>query len=231
LSDTEVVAKVRDLMRTLDDVKRYSELAHAIVDFAGIVLVSLIAGAILVIIQDSLDIVAGPPSNNGLVFPVSLNGFPVNPIIGSGIVLMAILGPVLGILWVARRVGRTKKGEWEDTLKEGVPGAVKLLTETDWDSQLSTINLAKTAYLLYGLIKVLAYSVLLFIVLFIAGSLSGFWFALNTTAIAAVSVVVALIFTRKSLAEGFRRLQALDGLFWDLRWFYSEFKRAEFNQA
>ncbi len=37
------------------------------------------------------------------------------------------------------------------------------------------------------------------------------------------SVVPVLIFSRKSLEAGFKRLRSLDLLFWDLRGFYSEF--------
>jgi hypothetical protein len=142
-------------------------------------------------------------------------------------------GVVVGILWVDRRVRRTKVGEWKDTLNEGVPGALKLLTNIDWDSLLGTVSLARVAYLFYSVIKVAAYFLmtwfLLSFVFFFSGVSAPLWSSYDS--IPFLSLIIVLIFTRKSLAEGFRKLRSLDLLFWDLRWFSSEFKRAEFNQA
>ena len=232
MSERDVAGKVGELMRTLDDVKKYTELAHAMTDFAGIIVASLIAVVALVIFQNAVDILAGPQSNDGLGFSLSYSQFPMNPIVGFVLVLVPILGTIYGIFYVTRRVAHVKVGDWEDTLKEGVPGAVKLLSETDWDSLLSAVSLSKAAFLLYALIRVAVYSILTFIIMLIFG-IGGIWFlvSLGPAYLAVLSVVVALLLSSGKMVSGFRRLQSLDGLFWDLRWFYSEFKRANFNQA
>jgi hypothetical protein len=46
-----------------------------------------------------------------------------------------------------------------------------------------------------------------------------------------ISLVVVLIFTRKSLTGGLQRLDSLDQLFWDLRVFSTEFNRSQFIKA
>ncbi|MGA2664518.1 MAG: hypothetical protein ABSF83_06225, partial [Nitrososphaerales archaeon] len=131
------------------------------------------------------------------------------------------------------RVGRTKTGEWKETMEEGVPGAVKLLSELDWEAQLGMVSASRLAYLFYSVLKVAGYSLLTCIVLLLAGAVSGLWYLFPSGQgyVVPVSVVVVLIFSKKSLEAGFNRLRSLDLLFWDLRGFYSEFKRAEFNKA
>jgi hypothetical protein len=234
VSEEDVVAKVGDLMRTLDDVKRYRELAYAMVDFAAIVVVSVIAVIALTMVQFAADIVFGSPSsiNGQALLLFGPTSFPGSPWVFFGELIILFTGLIFGILWVDRRVGRTKVGEWKQTLDEGAPGAIKLLSGVDWDSLLGTVSLARVSYLFYALVKVAGYFLLTTVLLSFVFLFSGFLVpvALNGY-IPFISLVIVLLFMRKSLAEGFHRLRSLDSLFWDLRWFASEFKRAEFNQA
>ena len=229
MSEQDVVAKVGDLMRTLDDVKRYEELAYAMIDFAAIIIVSVIAVIALTMIQNFADIAYGFPNFiNGQAYLLFDQSFPASPWILLCEFSILIGGLLLGVVWVDRRVSRTKVGEWEETLNEGVPGAVKLLSNTEWDSLLGTVSLARVAYLFYALIKVAGYFLLASFVLSFVFLFSGFLFpvASSLNYVPFISLAIVLLFTRKSVAEGFRKLRSLD-----LRWFSSEFKRAEFNQA
>lgn len=234
MSDTEVVDKVSELMETIDIVKRYRELARAMVDFAAILVIGAIASVLLVFLQGVYDVVLGfPVSGPGL--PLGGIALPSNGLL-SLLIVAIILGSVLGgALWVDQRVGRTKKGEWAETIKEeGPPGAMKVLSDLDWDSVFSTISSSKAAYLFYAIMKVAGYSMLVFFLLFIGGGILEVWSLLPSGPefAAMLSVIIVLIFSKKSLQAGFDRLRSLDLLFWDLRWFYSEFKRAEFiNKA
>lgn len=234
MSEEEVVTKVGDLMRTLDDVKRYREVAYSMIDFAAILVISVIAVIAVALLQSLVDIAYG--------FPISINGLGIllfGPFIGASpwtlFVQLALLigGLLIGIFWVDRRVHHTQVGEWKDTLNEGTPGALKLLSNIDWDSLLGTVSLARVAYLFYAAIKVTGYFLVTWFLLSFAFSFSGVlglvWSGYDY--IPFLSLIIVLIFTRKSLAEGSHKLRSLDLLFWDLRWFSSEFKRAEFNQA
>jgi hypothetical protein len=234
VSEQDVVAKVGDLMMTLDDVKRYKELAYAMIDFAAIIIVSVIAVIALTMIQNFADIAYGFPNFiNGQAYLLFDQSFPASPWILLGELAILIGGLLFGVVWVDRRVGRTKVGEWKEILNEGVPGAVKLLSNIEWDSLLGTVSLARVAYLFYALIKVAGYFLLASFILSFIFLFFGFLFpvASSFNYVPFISLAIVLLFTRKSVAEGFRKLRSLDLLFWDLRWFSSEFKRAEFNQA
>jgi hypothetical protein len=118
-------------------------------------------------------------------------------------------------------------------MEEGVPGAVKLLSELDWESQLGMVSTSRLAYLFYAVLKVAGYSLCTYFVLDILAGFLGLWYWVPSIQeyLAPASVILVLILNKKSLETGFNRLRSLDLLFWDLRGFYSEFKRAEFNKA
>jgi hypothetical protein len=234
VSEQDVVAKVNDLMQTLDDVKRYEELAHAMIDFAAIIVVSVIGVIALTMLQNFADIAYGfPNSINGQAYLLFDQSIPASPWILLCELSILIGGLLFGVVWVDRRVRRTKVGEWKETLNEGVPGAIKLLSNIEWDSLLGTVSLARVAYLFYALIKVAGYFLLTSFILSFVSLFFGFLSPVTSSYnyLLFISLAIVLLFTRKSLAEGFRKLRSLDLLFWDLRWFASEFKRAEFNQA
>jgi hypothetical protein len=218
-------------MRALDDVKRYRELALALIDFVGIFVISLVAAFLWFDFEGLYAIYFGFSSS----YSVSFFG-PVIPTSGPTSIFpffILLAGFFIGILWVNRRVGRTKTGEWRESLEEGVPGAIKLLSEMDWESQLSSVSLARLSFLFYATIKVVAYFLLIgfffsFAEIFVAGLVG---YAFNSTFVLLTALILALIISRRGLENAFQRLRSLDLLFWDLRWFYSEFKGAKFNKT
>jgi len=230
MSEAEVVEQVSDLMRALDDVRKYRELAYAMVDFLAILVVTIIASILIEFFDGVYEVTSGFPVN-GANF--SFSGIPSSNFASLAVGIIVLGGFLGGVLWVDRRVSRTKTGEWKKTMEEGVPGAVKLLSELDWESQLGMVSTSRLAYLFYSILKVAGYSLLAYILLELAGAVSGLWYLVPSAQeyIAPISVILVLILNKKSLEMGFNRLRSLDLLFWDLRGFYSEFKRAEFNKA
>ena len=225
-----VVERVGELMGTLDDVRRYREVAYAMVDFLGIVIALTIVVILIAFFQGLYDVIAGFPVNGAIL----LFGIPESASVSLLVVIIELGGILGGMLWVSRRLGRLKQGEWRKTLEEGVPGAVKLLSEMDWEEQLSIVDTARVAYLFYAVVKTALYSVLAYLLLLVVPGLLGLWFIAPSGQYFLVpfSVVLVLIVTKKSLQNGFARLRSLNLLFWDLRGFYSDFKRAEFiNKA
>jgi hypothetical protein len=227
----DVVKKVGDLMKALDDVKRYRELAFALVDFVGIFVVFVIAAFLWYDLEGLYSIYFGFSSSSSISF-----FGPVIPTAGPSSIVpffLLLAGPLVGALWVERRITRTKTGEWQDSLKEGVPGAIRLLTEMDWESQLSSVSLARLSFVFYAAVKVVASFLVVgfflsFAWVFLGGLIGPSY---NPSFILFIALILALIFNRRGLENAFRRLRSLDLLFWDLRWFYSEFKRAEFNKT
>ena len=231
MSEEDVVKKVGDLMSTLDEVKKYRELSYAMVEFVAIFAASLIIVIAINLIQNGYDIAYGWTSSG---FPMTLiGGMPTNLLLVFGSIFIPIVGLLGGYLWVSRRLRLTKVGEWREALDEGVPGAVKLLSGMDWDSVLSLVRGSRTAYLSYELAKIVGYSVLAYFLLSVLNIFTGM-LPLDLSSegyILFLSIVAVLLLSRKGLAEGFKRLRSLDLLFWDLRVFSTEFKRAEFNKA
>ena len=232
MTEDALVEKVGSLMAALDDVKRYKELARAMVDFVAIIAASLILAILLNIGQDAYDVAFS--SASGLSTTL-FGGMPAGFLTGLGTFLIPLAGILVGLFWVSRRVGRTSVGGWKETLAEGAPGAVKLLSGTDWDSVLSSVRISRVAFLLFALVKVAGYTLVLEVLLYFGSFfLPVPLFALpggDAEYLFFISLVVVLLFTRKSLTEGLRRLESLDRLFWDLRVFSSEFERAEFNKT
>jgi hypothetical protein len=232
VSEEDVVKKVGDLMNTLDEVKKYRELASAMVDFVGIFVASLIVLVSLNLVQDAYDVAFGWPSSTGS-FETVIGGMPSNIFLSLATLFIPLAGLLTGYLWVKRRVNMTKVGEWKDSLSEGAPGAVKLLSGMEWDAVLSMVRNSRAAFLFYELVKIVGYSVLAYILLWFFTGFTGL-VALNSAYqgyLLFLAVVVVLLLTRQGLAEGYAKLQSLDLLFWDLRVFSTEFKRAEFNKA
>jgi len=229
MTEEAVVEKVGGLMAALDDVEKYKELARAMVDFVAIFAASFIAAVLLNIAQGAYDVAYSSTSGTGSTL---FGGMPAGIVTQFGTFLIPLIGILVGTLWVSSRVGRVKGGRWKDTLGEGTPGAVKLLSEMNWDSVLSNVRVSRVAFLLYALVKVAGYTVVTMVLLFFLSIfLPVSFFALPSVYLFFISLVIALFFTRKSLTEGLRRLELLDQLFWDLRVFSTEFNREKFIKA
>jgi len=226
MTEEAMVEKVGDLMTALDDVEKYKELARALVDFVAIFAASLILAALLNLAQSAYDVAYASTSGMG---STPFGGMPAGAVTILGTFLIPVTGILAGTLWVNRRVARVKGGEWKEALVEGTPGAVKLLTNLNWDSVLSSVRISRIAFLLYALIKVAGYTIVMQVLLSL---LSIFlpvpFFAIPPAYLFFLSLVIVLILTRKSLTLGFQRLELLDQLFWDLRVFSTEFNRAQF---
>ena len=229
MTEEAVVEKVSGLMSALDDVEKYKELARAMVDFVAIFAISIILALLLNMAQGAYDVAYASTSGTGTTL---FGGMPAGAVTLLGSFLIPVAGILVGVYWVNGRVARVKGGAWKETLREGTPGAVKLLTSLNWDSVLSNTRISRVAFLLYAVIKVAGYTIVLEVLL----SLLSLVFPVPFYAIPAaylffLSLVIVLILTRKSLTEGFQRLVLLDQLFWDLRVFSTEFNRAEFVKA
>jgi hypothetical protein len=200
-----------------------------LVDFSAIFVVSLILAILVNFSQNAYDIAFSSTTGAGSTL---FGSMPAGYLTVFGTFMIPVIGLLVGSLWVSRRVGRVKVGGWKEVLAEGTPGAVKLLSGTDWDSVLSSVRISRIAFLLYALVKVAGYTIVTMVLLFFVSLVfpvfffllpSGYWIFL--------SLAIVLLLTRKSLSEGLRRLQLLDQLFWDLRVFSTEFNRAEFIKA
>jgi uncharacterized protein YqgC (DUF456 family) len=104
----EFSTKVVELMTTLDEVKKYKELARSMGDFIIIILAAVVAILSVYI---------------GFNFYQGFGGqIPQNIILSGVEALISLLifaaALIAGIFWVDRRVRRVKVGEWKAMEKE-----------------------------------------------------------------------------------------------------------------
>jgi hypothetical protein len=214
-------AKMEEFMTTLDEVKKYKETALALADF-----ILIVALAVVVLLA----------FNISLRF-VSLFWFDVNPYLGgfdaSINLVILLVGVAYGIRRAQERMARLPKKQWKGTIDEGAPGAIRLLQELNWESIFREIGYAKIGFVVYGIIKIVAYWILAAFILVLVGDFFSFIVhvpadaLMITLPILALAVVVYL--DRNDLRKRYDQVWNLDLLLWELRWFDSEFRRADFE--
>jgi hypothetical protein len=221
LTEETLSGKMTEFMTALDQVKKYRELASAMADFTIIVVASVAAFAALHIIVNLLDVFYGysfiDPGNTGVL-----------PFYGF---VVLFIGLLIGIYWVQRKMNSVKMKQWESTLNEGTPGAIRLLQETQWEKTFGDIRFAKLGFVLYGAVKVMAYWML---ALFFFGILSGvignvLHLSFDPISFVVIPLVLVLVLSLKDLRYRYDQVGRLDSLLWELRWFDSEFRRADFK--
>ena len=225
VDENDLTSKVAELMTALDQVKRFKELGRSIVDFALIILSSIVAILFVYILTDLYNGVAGPlpPS----IITPNVGGIILSDVQGISALVIFVVAFVAGTLWVDKRVSRVEIGEWKGSLEnEGTLGAMKILSALDWPTVFQDIRYSKIGSIFYSILRIIGFWILSFIVLFIVTSIGlGFLhIQLNMTYIAIFSLILALVLGRKDLQRRYNQSWALDSLLWELRWFDSEFR-------
>ena len=205
-------------MSALDQVKKYREIVVSLTDFAIIILLSIIAALSVNIYTKFSFLYTGP--NQLLSFIASIS-----------FILTLPIGTILGALWVRRRVKSVKLGQWKSTLSEGAPGAIKFLQEIEWQNIFKDIRSAKLGFLLFGISKVLTYWGLAILSFTLLSLILYLFFQISVYIITVVwfSLVVVLLLSKNDLHNRYEQMGRLDWLLWELRWFESEFRRANFE--
>jgi hypothetical protein len=220
LREDNIVAKVAELMETLDHVKEYNALYRSFKSFALIVIGSI---SIFLAIGASL---------NFLNFSVT----PDNPeffLIALLLLIVPISGIIAGVLFIRNRIKQVQKDEWKKELEQGFPAALKILMEINWDETFDEISLGRVGYALYGLLKTAAYWIItLFIIGLIGNSITflvhhqgGF---IGSPFFFLISIIIVYFLSRHDLSRRYNEIRALDKLLWELRWLSNELGTAEF---
>lgn len=211
-------SKLKEFMTVLDQVKRYRTLLTALPDFVIIIALSVIGVLSALIFSRFTSVYISSHSN----------------LISSSYFLIAIFllaGIIVGIYWINRKVESVKVGQWKEELVEGLPGVIKLLQELDWDNIFSDIRLAKLGSWLYCITKIAVYWMLAVVVFSFSTHMLEVVFHFGTAAfvVELFSLVVVLVLNGKDICNRYHQIGRLDMLFWELRWFESEFRGANFE--
>lgn len=210
-----------EFMNALDRVKAYKEFANAMADFVIIFVASLVASEAVNIAINFLDVFYG----DSFVYP------------GNSVVLpfysvtILFFGVIIGALWVRRKLNSVEIMQWKSTLNEGTPGALRLLQETNWEKTFNDIRFAKLGFAVYGAVKIIAYWILASILFgFLSGVMGNIaHLSLDPISLLVIPLVLVLVLSMKDLRYRFDQVGRLDSLLWELRWFDSEFRRADFK--
>ena len=205
-------------MSTLDEVRKYKELARSLVDFALIIISSIIVVLFVFIGIDSYQAFGGQFSQDLIISGL------------EGIISLLIVAGALivGVLWIGRRTSRVKVGEWKKELEQNSTiGAMKILAGLDWPSVFQDIRYSKLGFVFYGIMKVIVYWILTFVILGLVLSfgLGVLHIQPNFGYDTILSLIIAVALSSKDLQKRYNQSWALDSLLWELRWFESEFRR------
>ena len=215
-------------MLSLDQVKKYKVLAGGVVDFGIILLIAVIASLFAFIAQDLYQVFIYYDATN-LGYPSVLLAF---FFFGGGL--------VAGLLWVDRKVnkksknvGKEEEEDWRALINaEGTAGAIKLLSELNWSEVFQNIRYSKLGFVMYGIVKIVGYSIFAFFLLFLFNGFvldDIFHTMVSVPLLGLISLILVLVLSRRDLQTRYNQSWALDSLLWELRWFESEFRRAEFG--
>jgi O-antigen/teichoic acid export membrane protein len=212
-------SKIAELLNVLDQVKKYKEIISSMIDLAIILSATAVAVLTINLSRNFLQVFYG---ENMALGTVVLNAS----------IWIIIVGIIAGMLRVTLRVTSVKVGEWKSVLNEGAPGAIKLLEELKWETIFNDIRSAKLGVSIYGITRFILFWISgVAIFYFLIGNVLGFFIhlSLNVVAIGFLSLVFALAVSSKDLRRRYQQIGHLDSLLWELRWFESEFRRADFK--
>jgi uncharacterized membrane protein (DUF485 family) len=218
VEEKDLASRVAEVMTTLDEVKKYKELARSLADFALIIISAIIVVLFVYIGIDSYQALGGQ-FTQGLI----ISGL-------EGIISLLIIagGLIAGVLWIGRRTSRVRVGEWKKELVEpnSTIGAMKLLAGLDWPTVFQDIRYSKLGFVFYSILKVIGYWILTFVILelILSFGLGILHIMPNLAYDAILSLIIAVAFSRKDLQRRYNQSWALDSLLWELRWFESEFR-------
>jgi len=223
--EQELVARVEELMSSLDSAREYKEIARSVIDSS--IIISLVILAILssILLFNLLELFCY--INTFFIFP-TLVVYPIT------------FYPLLSIIPISVFIGRRKASrktveDWRKVLKEGVPGAVKLLTELDWKIVFEDLRIMKIAIVIRMIggiaIRYLFIHLLIFGIYIVLLLLFSSYFAttsvykdLYDVAIYLMPVPISVFLSRADLKKYYQKLGSVDYLLWSLRWFYNELK-------
>jgi hypothetical protein len=218
-TEESIVAKVAELMETLDEIKKYDVLERHFKKFSLIVLSSIVISILIQTFLPFSNLLAAfsPPQQYLLTFPL---------------VLIPNSGIVIGILYVRRKINTVKTGEWKEELSHGFPSALKILSEINWDASFKVVTSGELNYIMYGIVKGASYWIITYFTLGFAFNLVSYT-VLNETRVFGgaslwISLLITFVYLKNDLSKRFSEIRSIDKLHWELRRFSYELRKAEF---
>jgi hypothetical protein len=218
LTEDNLSFKMSEFMTALDQVKKYHEIVASMIDFTMIILGTIVAALSFNILLRLRSLyIVGDYGQNIVAYFLFFAIFPA--------------GAILAVWWVRRRVKAVKTGEWKTTLNEGAAGALKLIQDIKWENIFSSIRYAKVGFFIYEIAKILVHWGIAVIVLFALNWGLEFFvhITMDLSVMLALGLSGVIFLNRNDIRKRYEQIGRLDWLLWELRWFESEFRGANFE--
>jgi len=211
-------SKMAEFMTALDQVKKYKTIVTSMPDFVLILLGAVVAFLSVNVSIRLSSLFIGVNSGLGII------AFFL-------VILLLPAGIIIAILRVRRKMKSVKVNQWKSKLDEGASGALELLESIQWENVFNDIRYAKLGFVLYGIAKILAFWGLAVVAMFGFNWLVEFvlHMSINYITILLFSLVAVLFLSKNDLRKRYEQMGRLDWLMWELRWFESEFRGANFE--
>ena len=220
ITEESVVAKVGELMTTLDEVRKYEVIEKNYKKFSAIIISSIVIMifANILLPYAQLFVAYDPPLR-----------FIMNFLL---IIIAPISGVIIGVFFIRRKINTVKTGKWKDELSQGFPSALKILSEMNWESSFNAISSGGLGYAMYGLVKGIAYWIITYFALGLLFNLTTYIILHQTAALGGASIwfsiLIAFAYLKKDLSKRFNEIRTIDKLHWELRRFSYRLRNAEF---
>jgi hypothetical protein len=218
MTASDAATKVEELMSALDQIKKYRAQIPAIAALLVTVLIAISILLIAVFISNLLRLFYS--FNISFLYP---------PVFVLSFVLLFI-GIEVGLRRARKRISEVKYGEWRSETSQGFSGSIKVLSEIDWDRELNEIKASKSNLVNFAILKTAIYwvSTLLLSELFnLLISVTFLSINIPLILLGPLTLLISIILAWEDIMRGYRTPRSLEILYWQLRSFYSEFRRKE----
>lgn len=227
MNEEEAVQKMRDLQISIETTMRYSRAGRRFPGVFLLVLVGILVSLAVIILSGIYDYVLIYPFPGSIPISASLNtsmgvGIPV-------FVIWAVLSYVIYV-YLKRAFSSYPSGSWDNDLKDGIPGILKIIEKEDWQDMTIQLRKAKQSFFVLSILQfllswVLAFIVVVFVYFFMVGVLLSQSVAYpNLYLIGFVAGILVVGLGDRYIRRSYSELWYMDGLIAELRWFYLEFQ-------
>jgi hypothetical protein len=224
MNSDSAIDKMRELMLTIDSLTRFSNIRRKfpllLLITLGTILISVISLAIVYFYD---------------FYSVTMVGYiqtGASSYFGGSIFSLVIwaAGMIVIYLVMVRAYRAPQEIKWDEDLKEGPLGIIKIMQKYDWEKILVDLRYAKQGFILVSILQLLLYFFLTFFFLFLlftylVGGLLQVFASMYYVAFSAA--IITLILGDKTLVKLYNRIWSANVLIDELRRFRIEFSQRE----
>lgn len=218
MDENEAVDKMRGLKKSIKTALRYERSGEKLPEVVLIILIAILAAGFVAFSVNLYNL-------------ETLNPFLGNILIGNsyfGVGIPVLLLYAIFAFVVHRILHRpftvSPENSWNEYLKEGVIGIMRIIEISDWEGILINLKKAKQAFIVLSAMSFLLNLGIIFIILFFAYAIliTGiFGIPTNLYLVLLGSVLMAFGVGDKTIRKSYSELWHMDNLVAELRWFYT----------